>query len=229
MPTSYPDWQKITTWFGAPLVADQVVWAGPDVVFGPFDVPSWRALSVFANPGASPLSVGVQWASPNAVPAGIRQQKVFFQPSRTHFAVIPSMSGKITEVRLQAPAAGQTVQVAVIPCNIDPYTPLSVVGGQLARIRNRALGVGLTLADLIVPYSGKAGFYFAASAYPCSVLINGADHLGLEQTINFENVAVAAAFNTELYLGNLINSLTVTNLSGVAITYTAGLTANLSP
>lgn len=128
--SGFPDWQRITQWFAAPV--DQgagVSLDGGDVVSGPFDLLSFASVVVCVKATGGQVTVTVKQTIPGA-PASLQTSSAFVVAAgNVVFEPIVLDAGIIT-VTFHEAAPGTSVDYALVPSNVNS----NVAGSLLAQL-----------------------------------------------------------------------------------------------
>lgn len=123
----FPDWQRITQWFGSPL--DQAtafaLGAGAKTV-GPLDVRNFASIVVCVRPVGGNVTVTVQQIVP-AGPANLVVSSSFtVNAGNVVFESFVLLAGAAS-ITFQGTAGGETLDYAVVPSNVNTNAAISQV------------------------------------------------------------------------------------------------------
>jgi hypothetical protein len=145
--TGFPDWQRITQWFGSPLDSATAfaIGAGAKVV-GPLDVSNFASIVVCVKPTGGTVTVTVEQQVPGG-PAGLKVATSFVaNDGNVIFEAFVLLAGA-AKVTFQGSAAGETLDYAIVPSNTNTNAEVAALT-QLGFQHNDAVVANETAIDL---------------------------------------------------------------------------------
>lgn len=146
--SGFPDWQRITQWFGPPL--DQAtafaIGAG-QLVVGPLNVRNFASIVVCVKPTGGTITCTVAQAVPGG-PAGLVSSQTFVcAAGNVIFEAFVLLAGVVT-VTFQGSAGGETFDYAIVPSNTNTNAEVAALT-QLGFQHNDAVVANETAIDFV--------------------------------------------------------------------------------
>jgi hypothetical protein len=221
--SGFPDWQRITQWFAAPVDEGTGVSVNPAPhVSGPFDLLSFASVIVCVKANGGPCTVTVKQSVPGG-PASLTIQTAFVVSSgNVVFEGIVLEAGTV-EVDFSSASGGATVDYAIVPSNVNT----NVAGNLLAELgfqhnegaianetavsfddtatvtfavvddpANARVKVSATAAQPVTSVFGRTGAVVAQTGdYTAAQVTNAADKASGSSQIFTSSVIAGAAFS----------------------------------